>query len=84
MLSEQLIQSWSRNGAFPPQFGQTPSIGASQGSRLPEYVPQISQTSSFGASHISRITETHQFVQGQASGFVPHPDPGRWGPGKWY
>ena len=70
VLSEQLIQSWSRNGAFPPQFGQTPSIGASQGSRLPEFVPQISQTSSFGASHISRITATHQFV--------PHPDPGKW------
>ena len=76
VLSEELILSWSRNGAFPPQFGQTPSIGASQGSRLPEFVPQISQTSSFGASHISRITATHQFVA--------HPDPGKWGPRKWY
>ena len=59
--------SWSRNGE---QFYQTPSIGASQSSRLPEFVPQISQTSSYGASHISRITATHQFV--------PHPDPGKW------
>ena len=73
VFSEQLIHSWSRNGE---QFYETPSIGASQGSRLPEYVPQISQTSSFGASHISRITATHQFVT--------HPDPGKWGPGKWY
>ena len=64
------VLGWSRNGVFPPQFGQTPSIGVSQGSRLPEYVQQISQTSSFGASHISRITESHQFV--------PHPDPGKW------
>ena len=63
------VLGWSRNGIFPPQFGQTPSIGACQGSRLPEYVQQISQTSPFGASH---------------NQFVPHPDPGKWGPGKWY
>ena len=48
----------------------------SQGSRLSEYVQQINQTSSFGASHISSTTATHQFV--------PHPDPGRWGPRKWH